>query len=58
MKSFKTYAYNMARSKGSMVEGYKMDETIKFFTKYENFQIYHRMINYQNKLGIRWMGLS
>jgi hypothetical protein len=48
----------MARSKGSMVEGYTMDETIKFFTKYENFQIYHRMINYQNKLGIHWMDLS
>jgi hypothetical protein len=42
--------------KGSVVEGYTMDETIKFCTKYENFQIYHRTMNFQNKLGIRWMG--
>jgi len=33
MKSLKTYVWNMARPEGSMVEGYTMDEVIKFCTK-------------------------
>ncbi len=32
MKSLKTYVWNMARLKGSMVEGYTMEETIRFCT--------------------------
>jgi hypothetical protein len=34
MQSLKTYVRNMARPKGSMVEGYTMEETIKFCTEY------------------------
>jgi hypothetical protein len=45
MKSLKTYVWNMARPEGSMVEGYTMEETIGFCTKYmQNFKTIQRQV--------------
>jgi hypothetical protein len=40
MKTLKTYVHNMARPKGSMVEGYIRCEWLGFITKYlQRFEV-------------------
>jgi len=52
MKSLKTYVRNMARHEGSMVEGYTMEEAIKFYTEYmQNFKTIEHQVwdDYENQ---------
>jgi hypothetical protein len=59
MKTLKEYARNKVRPKGSMVEGYAIEETLRFCTKYlQDFMPTKRRVWDEKKTNVwltRWL---